>query len=86
MQEIVNARVFFHGPGEPPLEERLSALVRMFDADGDGELSKQEVKTVISKLLSVLRRVIYLGLDIGMMAVYDGEYIPTSLRLLLTLS
>jgi hypothetical protein len=77
LQEIVNARVFFHGPGEPPLEERLSALVHMFDADGDGELSKQEVKTAISKLLSVLRRLLYLGLDIGMMAVYDGALEPT---------
>jgi len=80
-KEIVNARVFFHAPGDPPLEARLSALVRMFDADSDGKLTQLEVKTVISKVLCVLRRIVYFALDVGMMAVYDGALEPSLRKL-----
>lgn len=76
LEEIVNARIFFKGAGGPNVEERLSALIGVFDKDKDGELSKSEVKLAFAKILSVLRKVGYLLIDIGTASVFNGALEP----------
>lgn len=70
--DIINVRVVFKGPGGPSLEERFAALIVFFDENGDGEISKEELKHFLAKVLRVFRKVAFLHLDIFERVVEDG--------------
>ena len=72
LEEIVNVQLIFHAPVGATIEERFAALIGLFDQDGDGCIGKDEVKTLFGKALCVIRRIIYLFLDLALDVVFDG--------------
>jgi hypothetical protein len=75
LQEIIDARMVFHA-GPSSLEERFIALISLFDADGDGEISSEEAKAILSKVLCIVRRAIVLLLDVLQQVVFEGSFDP----------
>lgn len=64
LEDVINIRAIFKGPGGPSMDERFAALIGFFDENNDGEISREEVKHFFAKLLKVIRKLVFLQLDI----------------------
>jgi hypothetical protein len=72
LEDIINIRVTFKGSGGPPMDERFAALIGLFDENGDGEISREELKHFLAKLLRVIRKLAFLHLDLFLDVLEEG--------------
>jgi len=50
-KEFVKALALFHTPHPTSEEDKLSFLFKMYDTDGDGLLSQEEIRSVLKQLV-----------------------------------
>lgn len=50
-KEFVKAMALFHTPHPTSEEDKLAFLFQMYDADGDGLISQDEIRTVLKQLV-----------------------------------
>jgi hypothetical protein len=72
LEDIINVRVVFKGPGGPSVEERFAALIGFFDENEDGEVSREELKHFLAKVLRIIRKLAFLHLDVFQNVIEDG--------------